>query len=221
VATALRFGRFQRHLEDIYDITDAPPVDGFVTTDRRWALAVDDSPRPRDIPEKLLISESGDSLELSLYLDGDLIRFLAGCDPLEKLHGENVNQFWTVLEGISHFLYTVFNARHDRSITRFELELQAEVDKFIAAGFLRLHQQGHGQWSDLHRLLFARPRFDARLDHAEGVRYYQASHYAASYCGYLQRRYLHSRRYGSLTRELRRFYRLRHRAKLRHIELAA
>lgn len=221
MAEAIRFERFQRQLESIYDIDDTPTVDRFVTTDRRWALAVDGSACPRDIPEKLLVSEHDDGMDLSLYLDRRLVRFLARSDPLKRLHARNVAPFWTALEGVSHFLYMVFNARHGRSITLFEMELQAEVDKFIAAVFLLVRQADHDEWCGLHRRLFAGVRFDARLDHAEGVRYHRANHYAGAYCDYLQRRYLHNRSFHRLTRELRRFYRLRHHAKLEHIEVAA
>ena len=79
-------------------------------------------------------------LALSLYLDPALLRRLAAADPLERLHGGNVADCLTALEGVSHFLYLVWNASHDRPVSLLELEMQAEVDKFIVSHWLLRRQ---------------------------------------------------------------------------------
>ena len=48
-----------------------------------------------------------------------------------RLDGENLADFWSALEGVSHFTYYAWNAARDKSVSLFELELQAEVDKFV------------------------------------------------------------------------------------------
>ncbi len=83
-------------------------------------------------------------LALSLYLDPALLRRLEAADPLERLHGGNVADCLTALEGVSHFLYLVWNASHDRAVSLLELEMQAEVDKFIVSHWLLRRQvPGH------------------------------------------------------------------------------
>ena len=42
--------------------------------------------------------------------------------------------FCLALEGVSHFLYLIWNASFDRSVTLLEMELQAEIDKFVMLG---------------------------------------------------------------------------------------
>ncbi|HEY5790852.1 MAG TPA: hypothetical protein VIX81_09520, partial [Gammaproteobacteria bacterium] len=110
---------------------------------------------------------------------------------------------------------------YERPVSRLELELQAEVDKFVLSVQL-LGEQGHRAPSrGLHARLFRHCRIAAALSHPERQRYDVANRYAAHYCHYLQRRLLKPRPSAAAVRELRRFYRLRGRGKLRHIDAIA
>ena len=53
-----------------------------------------------------------------------------------RLNENNVADYWTALEGVSHFTYYAWNAARDKPVSLFELELQAEVDKFVTTGIL-------------------------------------------------------------------------------------
>jgi hypothetical protein len=210
----------QRHLERIYEIEVPCDVERFVISDAELAGALEQGARARNVSEKLLVCEQEDDLHLSLYLDPRVIEVLAENDPLHDLNDGNLAAFWTALEGVSHFLYLTWNARHGRGISLFELELQAEVDKFVAAVFLLARQRHLRVPRELHERLFACPVFDVQLDDAELRRYRHANHFAGLYCGRLRRRYLLNRGAG-LVRDLRRFYRLTHRHKLDHIRARA
>jgi hypothetical protein len=218
--TASCLNGLQRHLERIYEVEASCDVERFLITDAVLAAALEGAADTRAIPEKLLVSEQEDGLHVSLYLDPAVIEALAADDPTRCLNDGNLAAFWTALEGVSHFLYLAWNARYGRSISLFELELQAEVDKFAAAVFLLARQRQRHVPRELHERLFARPRFDTALDGAEGRRYRHANHYAGLYCGRLRRRYLLNRASG-LVKDLRRFYRLTHRRKLDHIRALA
>jgi hypothetical protein len=211
----------QRHLERIYeiDVSVDCDVDRFLITDSELAVTLDNGPRARGIPEKLLVQEQADELHVSLYLDPAVIEVLSSNDPIRSLNDGNLAAFWSALEGVSHFLYLIWNARHGRSISLFELELQAEVDKFVAALFLLAQQRRLHVPREIHERLFASPVFDVRLDEGEQRRYRHANHFAGLYCGRLRRRYLVNRGAG-LMKDLRRFYRLTHRHKLDHIRTA-
>jgi hypothetical protein len=212
----------QHHLERIYelDVSRDCGVDRFLITEAGLAGALEGDARARTAAEKLLVWEQGGELHLSLYLDPAVIEVLSSNDPFHSLNDDNLEAFWSALEGVSHFLYLVWNARHGRGISLFELELQAEVDKFVGAAFLLARQRRLRIPRELHEQVFARPRFDPRLIDGEWRRYRHANQFASLYCGRLRRRYLSNHSTG-LLRELRRFYRLTHRHKLNHIRASA
>jgi hypothetical protein len=210
----------QNYLERIYEIEISCDVDRFVITDAELAGSLERGPCLRNVPEKLLVCEQDDELHISLYLDPAVIDVLASNDPTRCLNDGNLAAFLTALEGVSHFLYLAWNALHGRSVSLFELELQAEVDKFAAAVFLLARQRRLHVPREIHERLFANPVFDPDLDAAELRRYHSANHFAGLYCGRLRRRYLLDHASG-LVKDLRRFYRLTHRHKLNHIHTLA
>ena len=79
-----------------------------------------------------MISEEDGEAEVCLYLERELLDRLAENDPTARLDQHNLADFWTAFEGVSHFTYYAFKATQDRPVTLVEMELQAEVDKFVA-----------------------------------------------------------------------------------------
>ena len=208
---------FQRLLSSIYDVPVQDDIADFIVTDRHQLPAAH-----RDTPtdEQVLVSHHGDTLELSVYLDAGLLERLALANPFERLNGENVADCWTALEGVSHFLYLAWNAGHDRPVTLLELELQAEIDKYVTSLWLLKRQQPQRFPIELHHLLFDRSRVEPSLARERIAMYESANRYASRFCRLLSRRLdssLRSVRLESLA-ELRRFYRFTHQRKFRHIE---
>ena len=80
-----------------------------------------------------------------------------------SLNEENVADYWTALEGVSHFLYFAWNAGHDKTVSLLELELQAEIDKYVASYLLLKRQFPDRFPAELMRLLFERTRIDPQL----------------------------------------------------------
>lgn len=209
--------KLQRELEAIYAIELQHRVHDFVIDDPHLASLIDNSPNARDIPEKLLIHQDGENVDIALYLDSELIKRLEENDPTEKLHNHNIHDFWLALEGISHFLYFTWNVEYERPVSLLELELQAEVDKFILAALL-LEKQFNGYIPQgLHYHLFENAGFDARLDEQELIRYRDANYFAGKFCLHIKERFLRHRHYEPLINELRRFYRLNHHNKIQAI----
>jgi hypothetical protein len=216
--------RLQNLIGGIYDVSIAHDVYDFLVTDRG---RLPQAARGGTADEELLVAQPGqgaDELGMSLYLDPALLQRLARADPLTCLHAGNVADYWTALEGVSHFLYLAWNANHDKPVSLVELELQAEVDKYVASYWL-LRRQFPGRFpAELRRLLFERTRLDPRLDATRAALYREASRYAEKFC----RRLEHSlARAGAgqaagaereVLAELRRFYRLTHARKCAHIE---
>ena len=178
-------------------------------------------PFNRDTEEELLVLEELDGLGISLFLAEELLTSLDGNNPLIDLNDGNINAFCTALEGVSHFIYLTWNATYGRPISQLELELQAEVDKFVSVVLLASKQGSAIQWKDINNLLFSDCRYDPSLGSDELERYRSANDYAAYFCSQLGQRNTGPID-GELTRkELRRFYRRRHLDKLAKCGLTA
>ena len=152
-------------------------------------------------------------MNLSLFLDPQILDHFNTHDPLEYLDQHNIQEFCLVLEGISHFLYLVWNASYDRSVTLLEMELQAEVDKFI----MLLECLENQSVAPTPGLLFRANIYHDDLSYEESRRYRQASSYARKYCQHLEDRFLGQGDREGLLLELRRFYRLTKPGKLGRI----
>lgn len=209
--------QLQAMLSELYALDVAYDVDDFLLTDERLVDALDADGRQLD--EKLLIVEEEGEASISLYVDEQVIERLRKNNPARQLRRDNLQDFWTALEGVSHFLYYVWNAALEKSVTLMEMELQAEVDKFVGTALL-LRRQGGRLPPNLHRCLFDTPSFDDRLNTEELVRYRSANRYAGKYCMKLAPRLATSPGPDALREELCYFYRLAQPGKIEHIESA-
>jgi hypothetical protein len=210
--------QLQQILGHIYDLPVVHDVRDYLITRR-----ADGSLQSSAADEQLLVSESEEALELALFLDGKVLERLEQRNPLEALTQENLGDYLTAVEGVSHFVYVVWNAHFDKPVSLLELELQAEVDKFVSCAWL-LDAQGDGRFpKELHHALFTQTTVAPELAGDRAGMYRTASHYAARYCRRLARQWMQRRRPLSidLLAELRRFYRLGGGRKLTHIEAAA
>jgi hypothetical protein len=207
----------QNALADIYDLPATPDVRDFLLTDRACLAGIASA---RSTDEQLLLAEEGDTLSMALYLDPEVLRRLADCDPRAALTHENLADYLTAAEGVSHFVYVAWNTGFDKPVSLLELELQAEVDKYVLCAWL-LSAQNAGRFpSELHRALFDRARVDPVAAAGRETLYRTASRYAARFCGRMAS-ILERKRRGTLRdalTELRRFYRWGNARKLAHIE---
>ena len=209
--------RLQGILQRTYDLQNPHRVTDFLVTSPEFARGFGFSPDSLGGTEKVLVSGDGEAVDLAVYLDEDVVHRLVEENPLEALHDGNLAPFWTALEGVSHFVYLVWNATWQRQVTRLELELQAEVDKFVTTALLVAAQQGGRVPADLHAWLFELWQLDESVEGEDADRYARANRYAGRYCRRLSQEYLRDGA-ASLFPEIRRFYRFTQRRKLRHID---
>jgi hypothetical protein len=208
----------QSLLKRLYDVDLGYDVTDFLVTDRRafeGAAPVDDRRAPE---EALMLAETPDGAGMSLYIHPEVLSRLEASDPMGALTEENLADFCTALEGVSHFVYSAWRLGGDAPVSLLELETQAEVDKYAATVFLVADQQGGGYPSHVHPRLFDRVNFDARLEPLEYERYRTANRCAANFCRRLEKRFVGrgGAQVEAMVRELRKFYRLGHTAKLRY-----
>lgn len=213
----MALAKLQRHLERLYDVEVGEDVEDYLIHDVGLSRRLENNPAARAIPERLLVHETEDSLDVALFLEKELVERLRRDDPTERLHAGNLADFLTALEGVSHFLYLVWSARYDRCISLLELELQAEIDKFILAAMLLARDENGRVPAGLHRMLFDEALLDPELDAGLHERYRTANSYARRYCGWLQRQFMSRHSVPGMMSELRRFYRLDHHGKLSRI----
>ncbi|HLK71717.1 MAG TPA: hypothetical protein VKT19_07155 [Steroidobacteraceae bacterium] len=216
MAAPLLLRQLQGLLSGIYDAPVRYDVHDFLFTDRAW---LPDHIRATDADEQVLVLEEHGATSVGVYLDPALLERLSAADPLRALNAANIADYWTALEGVSHFLYLAWNAGHDRAVSLLELELQAEIDKYVASWWLLRQQQPERFPAELHPLLFARARVDATLAAGRLELYRHANDYASRFCRRLSRQLSGAARSrGEALVELRRFYRLSRERKVRHIQ---
>ncbi len=206
--------RLEALLTAIYDLDIGCRVEDFLVTDRGLLPG-----ECRDAPgdEQLFVAAADGELCMSLYLDPALLERLERHDPSDRLDQENLADCWTALEGVSHFLCVAHNAGHDRQVSRHALEMQAEIDKYVASVALLRQSEPRRFPAELHALLFRHARVDPALAGGRESLYRRASRQAARFCARLEPRLRALCRTGdeSWKNEVRRFYRLADAAKLR------
>jgi len=207
--------RLQQHLSDIYQVGGVHDVRDYLITDPQLAHCIGAGSMLSDTSETLLLSQDEEGLALSLFLDGELLSRLESADPLSRLRAELLDDLWKVLEGLSHFNCVVWRASQDRSVSLLELELQAEIDKFVGTTLLALSQGRTEMLEHLHGWLFDKVSFHDELDAAQLARYRAANEYAARFCHALRSRLVEDG--NAVLGELRRFFRLPMTDKISHI----
>ncbi len=212
----------QALLARINDAVVAEDVCDYLTTDRAQLHRWHAPSAAAATPEALLVAEQDGALDMSLFLDPGLLARLTASAPLERLDDDNLEDFCTALEGVSHFHCVAWCAARGWSVSLLGLEMQAEIDKYAAAVLLAGSQRGGALIRGLHGQLFERVRFRDDLDAALKGVYLEANRYAARFCRRLEDRFLRRRevRVREMLGELRRFYRLGDAGKLRAIEAA-
>lgn len=206
----------QTLIESLYDVEACADIRDFLVTDR--ALLPPGTAEEAD--EQLLVAHDDGMLAMSLYLDAGLLARLEQADPRRSLNAGNVADYLTALEGVSHFVCVAWHAQHDRPVSLLHLEMQAEIDKYLATCQVMQLQSPQRFPAELRRLLFESARVAPVLAGERARLYGTASRQAARFCFGLEQRLRTLWRRRDLRRlpELCRFYRLSDHAKLAYVD---
>ncbi len=215
--------QMQHMLARLYDAPVEQDVRDFLVTDRRALRACTGAAALTD--EQLVFvepQEGEDALRVALYVDTVVLARLEAMSPFKRLGPDNLADYCTALEGVSHFQYVVWSCARRRPVSLLELELQAEVDKYAGALLLLTSQTGGHFPQTLHRELFERVTYATGLDTESLHRYETANRHAARFCRYLDERFLRRRkvRAEAWLGALRRFYRSSQGEKIRQVSYA-
>jgi hypothetical protein len=175
--------RIQACLSGWYGVDDAPAVEAFI--------------EPTDGGrETLLVCERDGELEMALCLPRAVV---------DGARAPTLDELCQAIEGVSHFLYLAERARRELPATQLELELQAEVDKYVLLSHAgaRFHP---ARAARVRAWLFERVSY-LHAEHTErGARYRMANHLAARFARRLEAIFLWHGRHEPMRDALRRFY---------------
>ena len=203
----------ERRIARRYDIAPVHPLRDFVLQDPDALRTLSDADAHTD--EVVLVREGDDGLELTVYLSRDVCERARAALAERDLRDGGLDAVCTLVEGVSHGVCLLWHARHGRELRPLDLELQADIDKYLVLS------RDLAVAGGLHRALFERVRYTAPAGSALESRYRRANGRAARYCRWLDRRFPGRAERGALNAELARFYRLSGHAKLRRIERCA
>ena len=207
----------QESIASVYETPVDFSVEDFLITDLA-SLGRTPHTQTYNTPETLYVQETEDNLDVSLFIDKEVIEFLINRSSVDNWDFNAIKGYLFALEGVSHFQYLIWNAERKKSVTLFELELQAEVDKYVLASIMIAKQRDGCIPKDLYGYLFDAVSFRTELTPQVASRYRDANHYAAKYCRALKSEFPWQHNQQDFLTEIRRFYRLPQNEKVRRIE---
>ncbi|MBS1269657.1 MAG: hypothetical protein MAG794_00608 [Gammaproteobacteria bacterium] len=196
----------QRVIQHVYEIDLQQHVADFTTSDRAFARQYGSAHGPM---EQLIFREDGNDVDVSLYLDNRVVDALQG---IEDGHS-SINMICLAVEGVSHFVHFCWRSQYKFDMSLLELEIQAEVDKYVLLTDL------YGD-HDMHRRLFERYLCQRGMSGQLTERYKSANRFAAKYCRKLEKEFIQPGKTKEMLNELRRFCRKDQRQKISAIEQA-
>lgn len=206
----------QNELQSLYQISCKEGVEDFLLPEDSPQKILTSHPWIHHSDEALLVEQSHGNLELGLWLKPELLEWSQDLE-WEQLKQEAqlmsaLPKVATLIEGVSHFVYLLWKAGEDRCVTQLELELQAEVDKFVILSkyFMDISPR------ELMGCLFDNVTWNPYLGSEDKARYVTAVKLASQYCDHLRQHYSHFSEEKFLP-EVRAFYRMNQAEKIRHI----
>jgi hypothetical protein len=216
--------QMQQQLVRLYDAPVEHDVRDYLVTTRRELPGCTRGTVLTD--EQLILVEpaqgTDEGLQIALYIDEQVLERLDRQSPFASLKTANLADYCTAFEGVSHFHYVAWRCARGCPVSLLELEMQAEVDKYVGALLLLTAQTGGQFPRTLHQELFDQVSFAKGLDRESLARYQLANRHAARFCRFLDEHFLRKRqvRIEAWLAALRRFYRSGHCEKIRQISFA-
>jgi len=166
---------------------------------------------------KVLIRDTEHTLKASIYYPDKLIRELEDNDPRLGLHDDNIDLCASFVEELDHFLFIAQNYKQNRPFSLLELELQANVTKYLVLKYFIALQNKSIKLSKFDKEyiryhLFYKRKYDIE-DGIERKRYEDAVTFGMIYTEYIDLLSQEDR-----LRDLRQFSRMTCPSKIRHIQ---
>ena len=113
-------------------------------------------PEVLHLPAAFIVDEQVDETFIGIHISEDLRQTLESkCDLSELLKSRNgLDAFLILAEEVSHFHYYLHMLDSNKPVSRFDLELQAELDKIIIAAVTMNHTFGQPHLLELIKIVF-------------------------------------------------------------------
>ena len=209
----------QQDLEALYRINTGVPVSAYVIDAHLLSLLTKGALGPER--DRLLIGEEiPGHLDLAVYLHTSRLELLQDLDPRKRLGTGTLCALLNVIEEVSHFVLVLWSNAEDRQLSHFDLELQAEIDKYLLCCQYLLTQglAFENILTALELVLFERFSLQLDLEEEELERYQRSNQLAHAYIRHLRRTFVLGKLWHLMFEEARGFYRLSRMQKLAHIQ---
>ena len=128
--------QIQKKIEETYQIDCPASVEEFLIEEEYRQEAIRGQPWLAFTDEALLVAQDEDAnLEVGLFYSPKLLQWAEGLcwNEISKVlvRPDVLQRFGPLVEGVSHFVYLIWRATRKEPVTQLELELQAEIDKFV------------------------------------------------------------------------------------------
>jgi hypothetical protein len=171
--------RVQAQLMQYYALDALPSVEHFVR------------PCSGDRRERVVVRQAHDGVEVAVELPA-----WSSTPTLDAV--------CQLVEGVSHFVLLAERARRELPTTQLELELQAEVDKFVMLAV----QNDELEAREALTQLYGSVRYVDPPGTERGDRYRVANRLAKRFVQHLERQYIRRDHLGAMRDRLRHFYRV-------------
>ncbi len=208
----------QNQLEMIYGIGLNERAEEFLI-DKKEALNL--FTQGEKIPKELLLvrKPKEETVEVALFLDNNLLDNLNENDPFVSINENNLNDFCILIEGISHFVYFLWKSHNQHPITQLEMEMQAEIDKYLMLLFYSKTNDDNNLMAQVFDRLFENFTVFETLTREHTAQKLSASDLAMRYCHRIQNKWKNKSDFSELLDEVRQFYNFSQEEKIRHIAL--
>ncbi len=166
---------------------------------------------------QVFIRDGGNRLRISIYYPDELIKVLEDNDPRLGLHDDNIDACASFVEELDHFLFIAQNYKLNRPFSLLELELQANVTKYLVLKYFIALQNKSVRLSKsdkeyIRHHLFYKRKYDIE-DDAEMKRYEDAKIF-----GMIYTKHIDLLSHEDRLRDLRQFSRMTCPSKIKHIQ---
>lgn len=127
----------QRKIEKTYGMdTGIANIEQFVIGDMGYKIFYANEEIRRVVDSinsgaQTLIRDCGKIIKVSIYYPDKLIKILEENDPRFGIHDGNIDAFASFVEELDHFLFITHNFKFNRPFSLLELELQANITKYL------------------------------------------------------------------------------------------
>lgn len=201
--------RLQQTLQHLYRVESPVDADDFRLQPEHLSLLLGEHSKIKPREALYLIPGEDQTTDIGLYVCENEVQ--EAQKFVDAPRTGSVDSFCVALEGVSHFLYLTYcSTALERPVSQLELELQAEIDKYLLLRIL------FGIRDAMSRL-FANLRFHPSVTPDLEERYIVAHNTASRYVRWMDSQICHGDFY-RVVDDARAFYRKTITAKLAHID---